>query len=274
VHSMETCVFYFYIPNWGGTIIIPEMLLIITGFVYVCLPVVATHATSSVSDMWNFIEQLQIAQIFGVFTILNVFFQFLWLFTSKTKLSFGIFRTEFSTLITILLYLYSLIILQISFCSAFHLLYPSSNTHYVDFPSSFVHIVTNTVWGYQMENYDNVLASPGPVFGVILELLYLLVLIVILLDFITDILTQPFNQNHKTINWDGMRYILHYRACMWPAPLNLVEIVVSIGLLAYYGYFVKKEFLAELSDNEKKKCKGVLCRGVGKLFPKGIRRRI
>jgi len=222
--------FYLYFSSFWNVM---DFLMIISGFIYLVLEHYTTLDVYTLQDMWFVAQQKQIAELFGSLTLILAFFRILDYLTMWEFLGILII-TIFKMLLDIAKFLIVFVIIVTGFSAAFHLSYSGTATDsYSSFGSATLLTFLTTPTGYQIpESGTNTLGFAGPIFGLISQVVYVFVGIILLLNLLIALMseTYEFMREQATVEY---RWLLAQPfktgfIFLWPSPFCVVHVIVLL----------------------------------------------
>jgi len=218
---------YLYLLSWWNVM---DFFLISAGLIYVVLLYYTAQSLNSytLDDIWLVAERKQIAEVLGSATILLAYFRILDYLTLWNFLGVLII-TIFKMIADILRFLTVFIILVVGFSTAFHVSYTGTGVDtWNEFLTGTLSTFITTYTGYFVPYYDNVLVLAGPVFALIIQIIYVFVGLILLLNLLIALLWDTYAvMAEKALieyRWLITKPFKSGFQILWPAPFTALHL--------------------------------------------------
>jgi len=255
--------FYLYLSSlWN----IMDVIMIVSGFAYLLLQNHAAQALDkyTLHEVWFVASEKQIAEVFGSITIVLAFFRIMDYLTLWEFLGILII-TIFKMMADIIRFLFIFIIVVIGFSAGFHLSYTGNGIDtWDDFVTGTLTTFLTSPTGYYIPEYGiNVLGLAGTTFGLVSQVIYVFIGIVLLLNLLVALMWETYNamceQATVEYRWHVTQPFKTGFVFLWHSPFTTLHVVfLTLGSMfrtigKWCGYPMKKkysslEFLRERSS--------------------------
>jgi len=220
-----------------------DVLLITTGICFIALHYNSSLLldTYTLAEVWDIAARKEIAEVFGSITILLAYFRVLDYLTLWKFLGVLII-TIFKMFADILRFLLVFTILAIGFSTAFHISYTGNGIDtWNDFFGGTLTTFISSYTGYYVPDYYNLLAFAGPAFGLIIQVIWIFVGIILLLNLLIALLWDTYAVMSEKANleyrWLITKPFKSGFSVLWPAPFTILHVVLLLisSLFDYCG---------------------------------------
>jgi len=198
------------------------------------------------------IPQIQLIHVFMAVCIIIAYLRFLRYLTPIEFLGVVVI-TVFHMMEAVLRFGLIFIFIVLGFSAGFHSLYGNLLDYY-NWTSATLNTLIRTLSGYQIPTYTNLLAFPGPVVGLILHTLYIVIGVVLLLNFLIALMNSIYSEiqgnakeQYRWMNTIGLTQ-LDYTP--WPPPFIILQAIFAVIYLGIYSCnenFARKLFGEDMS---------------------------
>jgi len=195
----------------------------------------------TLEQVWDIAQRKEIAEVFGSITVLLAYFRVLDYLTLWKFLGVLII-TIFKMIADIFRFLLVFSILAIGFSTAFHISYTGNGIDsWNDFFQGSLTTFITSYTGYYVPDYFNLLAFAGPAFGLLIQVIYIFVGIILLLNLLIALLWDTYAVMSEKANlefrWLITKPFKSGFSVLWPSPFTTLHVILLLfsSLFDYCG---------------------------------------
>eukprot|EP01125_Pyxidicula_operculata_P005601 TRINITY_DN1966_c0_g3_i2.p1 TRINITY_DN1966_c0_g3~~TRINITY_DN1966_c0_g3_i2.p1 ORF type:complete len:1307 (-),score=237.14 TRINITY_DN1966_c0_g3_i2:61-3981(-) len=219
-------VFEYFGDPWN----VLDLVISITGIIATVLSHVPDSAIQNIDlvTFWDVSLQIQWSKILGSVCVVAAWVRLLNYFIPLPGLGTLVLTIQ-EMINAIFRWVLIFISILIGFSAAFTVLYGANDPTVVNWQTAVLTTVQRTFGGFQLPSYTNVLVDPTIVIGLILQVLYLLITVILLLNLLIALINTSYTDIQEAAEteyrWQLAQYIEELSG-LWPVPLNIVQIFV------------------------------------------------
>jgi len=234
-----------------------DVLMIVAGYTYLSMQYFAAQALRdyTLQEVWFVAQEKQIAEVFGSITIVLAFFRILDYLTLWDFLGILIISI-FKMMTDIVRFLFIFVLVVIGFSSAFHISYTGYGIDtWNEFVKGSLTTFLSSPTGYDIPDYgNNVLGFAGMTFGLVSQVIYVFVGIILLLNLLVALLWETYAamslKASVEYRWHVTQPFKTSFSFLWPSPFTTLHVFLIFCTTALYsigkccGHDITKKYSA------------------------------